>query len=184
MMSYPKIVFFIVIEFSLMWFTTELEACSCRWHDVKTGYESADVIILGKVIRILPGFAEYLTPDYKVDEGGDYYETGDSSLERRYYHIVEISVVKKIKNFEIFDRIEIITGAFESACGYPFVIGGEYLIYANKKGLDYPVRYDHSKLPVGSLPGRHFTTNLCTRTTPLIQKELDDIEAYQLNNNY
>lgn len=184
MMCAPQVVFFIVIEFSLLWFATELDACSCPLHDVKIGYERADVIIHGEVIRKMPGFVEYLSPNYKFDEDGDYTETGDSSLERMYFQIVEVQVVKKIKSFDVFDRVEIITHSFESACGYPFEVGEEYLIYANKKSLEFSVRYAHSNLPVGSLPGRHFTTSLCTRTTASVQYELDAIEDYQLNNRY
>ena len=104
--------------------------CTCRGVEIPEAVESADAVFAGFVAQL------------------DTIGSGTVT--------VTISVYSVWKGLE---SESLVVETFMTTCGYPFVLGEEYLVYAI-----YP------------LEGRELYTNICKRTRP-VKAAAEDLEA-------
>jgi 5-hydroxyisourate hydrolase-like protein (transthyretin family) len=115
---------------------TQAIACSCAG-DARPceAYGDASAIFVGTVT---------LSTNITVKEGGH-----EFTKRKVHFH-----VDRALKNVEAGD-IEVVTNWGEAACGYPFRLGGQYLVYAYSDG------------------NKMLATGICNRTRPLSEAAPD-----------
>ena len=91
-----------------------------------------------------------------------------------YQSAYSIEVLSTFKGRCVKDTITIITGMGDGDCGYPFVIGREYIIYAIRAKRHYAT---------GRKVKPFITTNICDRTTDKCLDEKKEI-AKNLNRRW
>lgn len=113
--------------------TSEARACSCMKQTPSEGLSSAYAVFTGEVTRIEPNTATKF--------GG-----------------VAITLqVKKVWKGDIGERVEVRTAGSSAACGFNFVMGETYVVYADRDEAD-PMR-----------------VSLCSRTA-LVASAQDDLD--------
>ncbi len=97
-------------------------ACDCDGVlTVENAYEQYETVITGKIISVKPY-------DSKI------YPNGDETVEEYSNVIVKIEIINSFKG-QSKNTIEIITGIGGGDCGYQFIVGEEYLIFAYDNGF-------------------------------------------------
>ena len=120
-------------------------ACSCVRISTAQGFESSDYIFVGNVIK---GEVRKFEHNGKIEYSSNILFTFK----------INKMIKGKLKNDEIF----VTTGFGYGDCGYPFLVGRKYLVYAgNKKEFN-----DEEFL----------STNICTRTKLFSDKAMWEIE--------
>ena len=95
-------------------------------------------------------------------------------------YLIKVLVLKKFKGEIIADTIPIITGLGGGDCGFPFEIGKEYLIYANKRNYS-KISKDSIKAQKNKeykIPTTHliaYETNICTWTIMYNKLQEEDL---------
>lgn len=121
---------------ALLFATLGAPAWACRCDPPPSVPEAtlrADAIFVGRVIKLTLAYR-------KIDESDSYREVIEC----------EFLVTAALKGVEDPKKpVTIITNTNEAACGYPFRIGTEYLVYAQWRA-------------------KEMETNMCTRTRPRV----------------
>lgn len=171
--------FFVLFNF----YQNSLFACSCSPHTYIEDYEDADVIFIGKVTDIQYIYKWIWIPKIELNEDGYYVESKDSIEIQHQVNLVYFEVTRRIKNMEVLERVEVVTNILDSACGYHFEKGESYILYGYNFMPKKPYYFPHSDLPLVTLPGKHFSTSMCTGTTHQIKNGLNQIEQYWADKN-
>lgn len=129
-------------------------ACSCIGETSATkAVKNAATVFVGKVIS-------------KEKIAVAYPNQGPQFIFNIYHNKFTFKVLRKIKGEIVADNIEVITGMGSGDCGFQFMIGKEYVVYANWK--DQYVN-EGERIP------KFLFTNICTRTTNKVAEEEDAI---------
>lgn len=129
--------------------------CSCVGKSrIKKEIQKADVLFSGKILakNVFAIKNEYVPEEFYI---------------RKAEYI--ILVTKKYKGKIVNDTLKIITGLGNGDCGFEFLIGHTYIIYAS-----YSDKYYES----GERVARFLNTDVCTRTKPYNEIENRKIEKY------
>jgi hypothetical protein len=168
----------LLICFVLLYFHSM--ACSCIGESsVETDYRRADLVVTGIVINVqtikIWDDTTFAVWNYKP-------EADSLSLEQYKFneslygiHLLEYTFVVETsyKGASINDTIKIWTGFGHGDCGFPFIIGKKYLIYAED---EYKVIYSQKKLGRSKKELESiFRTDICRRTA-LLEESLEDIK--------
>jgi len=111
-----------IISILVLLFSIGSYACSCN-EGISTQnlFKSSDLVFTGKIINIKP---------YQPKV----YSNGDEIIEEYSNVIVEIETKDLFKG-EFKKVIKIVTGVGGGDCGYKFMEGQEYVIFANDYGI-------------------------------------------------
>lgn len=130
--------------------------CTCEeFPTIEEGFLASDIVISGKIISEEPSNDADLIvlPESEMEED----HSGADEIEYKRFRAAIQHTYKGKVNTEM---IMIKTPAEESACGYTFAVGGDYIIYGwvadNNKANKRLIKNNVSDLI--------FATNLCTRT--------------------
>lgn len=133
-------------------------ACSCGAPStVQEGLDTADAVFTGTVVSV--------TPINQNAPGGIYSRTPPSNE-------VVFSVLSVWKGV-LRPHVTVLTGTGSGDCGYGFMAGETYLVYAHSSQPGSPVFYVGNarvELPLGE---QQFGTSICARTAPLAQAVAD-----------
>ena len=152
----------VAILFTLFARPSSVDACSCAAGvTVTEEFAQDDAVFTGTVIRIVDHYAPiFAYLDYILSKLG--------SSPYFFYHFVEND--ERRLGFSVFFKVidswkgvektlaEVNTGRGGGDCGYQFVVGEEYLVYAN---------------PAYGIPDNYWVTGICTRTAPLSNAKED-----------
>jgi hypothetical protein len=119
-------------------------SCSCEnFNSTRQEYDANEVVVVGKVLAV--------KPFYYLKDTSNAYKTFSSNitLMKNYQNIYlayihseytewefrdyTVQVDKKLKGKDLKDRIIIRTGVSDADCGYRFVKGQSYLIFASTR---------------------------------------------------
>lgn len=144
-------------------------ACSCYEITVKQAINSAQIAIKGEVI------SKVLThdlSDLSIIKSSDTTNINYLMTQRLLMAVVKIKVNKRYKGKTISDTVRVITPNNGASCGFNFVIGKEYIVYATS----YDSTFRSSKFERKSKDSNTYWTNLCSRTMLSDQSEEDQIK--------
>ena len=150
--------YFTILLFALL-SIYDLKACTCnRIIPMSEAISKSNIIIVGKIlekeiVQFQNGKAGRIIPE---DSLLDF----DGIIKAIY----KVQIVEKYKGKLKQNIITLITGLGNGDCGYSFSIGNEYVIYASKQ--------TNKVLPIGI---NIFSTNICTRTIPKNEAELQEL---------
>ena len=97
-------------------------ACDCDGIlTVENAYKQYGTIVTGKIISVRPYNSRI-------------YQSGDETVEEYSNVTVKIEITNSFKG-QSKNTIEIITGIGGGDCGYEFIVGEEYLIFAYDNGI-------------------------------------------------
>ncbi len=115
------------------------QACTCAPEEVSDAFDRASAVFEGRVVSVSP-----------------------TSTQPNASHEVELEVARAWKGIEA-GIVKVRTASNEAMCGYSFVVGETYLVYASKDG------------------DKDMTVGLCSRTQPLGRavKDLETLGASQ-----
>ncbi len=137
--------------------TTSSKACSCvGLRSIKEEVRVSDVVFTGVVLS------------KRTFNVNDSISMGGFIIQNAEYSIL---VTKRLKGLIQKDTIKIITGIGGGDCGFPFLIGNEYIVYAN-----FSTKYFQQ----GKKVDLFLTTNSCKRTKIKTKKEVRKISRYCL----
>ncbi len=123
----------IVILLFLLLVSSPIIACDCSSEiELSLEYHRSRQVIIGKVLSIT-----------KSKDGSE--------------NLVSVEIKKDFKGEKTGEKVIIRTNSSPKACGYKFVIGKEYLIYANQ----------HQRVP------KDWSTSICSRTIAMSGAEND-----------
>lgn len=144
-------------------------ACSCYEITVKEAINGAQIVMKGKVI------SKVLThdlSDLSIIKTSDTTNINYLMAQRALMAVVKIKVNKRYKGKTISDTITVITPNNGASCGFNFVIGNEYIVYAT----NYDSTFRSSKFERKSKDINTYWTDLCSRTMLSDQSEEDQIK--------
>lgn len=146
----------LAILFTLLTRPSLAKACSCVADvTISNNFSWHDAIFTGKVIRIVDNYFPYFsTADYilyKLGYPNYFFSRFARNAEKRLGFSVFFKVLKSWKGVEK-TFVEVNTGRGGGDCGYSFVSGQEYLIYAS---------HAYGK------PGNYWVTGICSRNAIL-----------------
>ncbi|MEO0470346.1 MAG: hypothetical protein AAF206_12035 [Bacteroidota bacterium] len=166
-MSFSKNVFSAVLFVGLFVWGGETFGCSCIGKNaVKEAFNNRDYIFIGKVVK-----AERMTVSTRPHVSDEVYQ-----LEKMRYtfEITQVLKGRKRKLKRAFKQM-LITGLGGGDCGIRFTKGQEYVVYADvQKNFSFQKRASAKKKAVPYL-----ATNICTRTTPQLAKEMAEIRRHE-----
>jgi hypothetical protein len=122
----------------LLWPATA-HACSCSHGELEHNLRDSDLVFHGRVLKV-----------------GNALGTGLFDSRRSRFQV--LAVYKGAAG----GKVSVDTPLGGGSCGFPFVAGQEYLVFAHDEG--------------GWLPGPHYVTTICTRTAPL-PEAAEDLRA-------
>jgi hypothetical protein len=152
----------VAILFTLLARPSLVGACSCiAGVTVAEEFARDDAVFTGKVIRIVDHYAPvFASLDYIMSKLGYpnyFFYHFVHNDERRLGFSVFFKVINSWKGVEK-TLAEVNTGRGGGDCGYQFIVGEEYLVYAN---------------PAYGIPDNYWVTGICTRTTALSNAKED-----------
>jgi hypothetical protein len=172
-----KIIFKII--FSIIIYSHSY-ACSCVGENsVETEYKISDVVLIGKVISVkkIKIWNDTTIVNWNYNSKVDTVTLEQFKFDEEIYGIHQleytIAVEKIFKGRKSLDTIKVWTGFGDGDCGFQFIIGKTYLIFAKD---EYKVKYNIGKLGRSKkeLKGV-FNTNVCSRTG-LVEYSQDDLK--------
>lgn len=176
MTKYIFILYFLIFDYQSVF------ACKCESiDDIKTEFNSTDVIVRGKVIS-----KEYVTFISTLNKKGLKKINSNNALDNDKKEFlknedilrIEIEVLYTYKGKRLRKNIIIYTNRYSGACGYKdFKVGEEYQVYLSKDCY-FGFNYKKANLDASSYNG--FWTNICTRTKQFSLEE--DKELKKLMN--
>jgi hypothetical protein len=153
----------------------ETVACSCNGtYTVKEAYSSADLVVVGKVIRLsYVGLAETMGEIRLKQLKKKITSDKQHWLKDEFIIKVEVEVTTMFKGSSKARQVIVYTGFNSASCGYTrFEIGKEFAVYGLKKSPFYWLVSTNSELTEGlERPGTYWT-NHCLRTTDSPQSEV------------
>jgi hypothetical protein len=178
-------------------FTQTTRACMCGFSSVESAFAGADVVFVGKVIKITP--VKEATVGLVVKESGTLELLKTPRWEKSVHKArsVTIEVVEGLKGVTT-KTINVLTSIYDggATCGVNFRLGESYLVYAHKRRsslLDDEVKLpkeswtqeillkaeadkDNEKLP-------SLSTSICSRTEHLrwVKDEVDKVRELARN---
>lgn len=133
-------------------------------------YNKTELIFIGKVFKI---DTIKTVPDYFVRQ---FKYTEDSTNTYTNHQLISFAVKKLIKGSFSIDTLVIMTGMGGGDCGYFFENKKTYIVHSNEIASYYIDETSSKK----KLLKKHFLeTNVCTRTTSEIKKELKFLRKFQ-----
>ena len=144
-------------------------ACSCNEITTIEAINSAQIVIKGKVISKI---VTHDLSDLSIVKTSDTTNINYLMTQRLLMAVVKIKVSKRYKGKTIPDTITVITPNNSASCGFNFVIGNEYIVYAT----NYDSIFRSSKFERKSKDMNTYWTNLCSRTMLSYQSEEDQIK--------
>ena len=167
MTKYIFILYFLIFNYQSVF------ACKCESvDDIKTEFNSTDVIVRGKVIS-----KEYVTFISTLNKKGLKKINSNNALDNDKKELlknkdilkIEIEVLYTYKGKKIKKNIIIYTSRLSGACGYRgFNLGEEYQVYLSKNCY-FGFIYKNESLDNSSYNG--YWTNICTRTSQFSSEE-------------
>ena len=135
------------IVIGLLFLTTNIFACSCDRIGVIKGQKYADIVFVGRVIKI----NEIITTEGQLEDG--------RKIEYKRYEFVfkVMSVYKGKKNTFLKDTLTIVSTGGGADCGSWFDENKKYLVYSHKSSKKLGQFWNQDTDPF-------MTTSLCTRT--------------------
>jgi hypothetical protein len=178
-------------------FTQTARACTCGFSSVEGAFAGADVVFVGKVVRITP--VKEATVGLLVKESGTLELLKTPGWEKSVHKArsVTIEVVEGFKGVTT-KTINVLTSIYDrgATCGVNFRLGESYLVYAHKRRSS--LSDDELKLPKESwteeillkaeadkynekLPS--LSTSICSRTELLrwVKDEVDKVRELARN---
>lgn len=160
-----KIPCIFILIFSIQFI--ELSACTCIGNSTVPGaIEDADFVAVGRVTgNSFIGFPWYDSSETIIKS--DSLEWARESVSFEYiFNRYEVVVEQTFKGTTDLDTVFIYTGFGNGDCGFPFGVGGRYIIYGSLKdfGVDF-----------GRPGGNKYSTTICTRTTTFNESEYDEL---------
>ncbi len=160
-----KLVLFLGLNF--VWYN--VRSCSCQnKNSIYDAYESADVIVQGKVISI----TQYIASEFPFTEKFN-------GTVKTYKYKVSIVIKKNLKgDFDKGDTIIISTGLGGGDCGFKFGVGEYYIVYGMENNLDQYANFiEERKKWYKTHPGSYvrFETGICNRTKIKDRKEIKSL---------
>ncbi|HET9906155.1 MAG TPA: hypothetical protein VFQ23_05930 [Anaerolineales bacterium] len=155
-LSHIRIAVCAAILFTLLAHPSSTSACSCgAGVTVTEEFAQDSAVFTGKVIRIVDNYFPYFfTADnilYKIGRPTYFFDQFLRNDDKRLNLSIFFKVLNSWKGVEK-TLVEVNTGRGDSDCGYSFVNGQEYLIYAN---FAY------------GIPDNYWVTSICTRNAML-----------------
>ncbi|NVK28266.1 MAG: hypothetical protein HWE14_09495 [Flavobacteriia bacterium] len=148
-MKLTTLSFFIVSI--LLW--NNSHACTCAGHESnEEANEQSDIIIYGRVVAREFVSKDTIIPDYHPLE-----HDGPVDFGTMIYSVIPHHVFKGIENR---DTLHFSTGIGWGDCGIEFRLETNYLIFGRAEGIE------------GNTIDSKFSTDVCTRTQPVLWKEL------------
>lgn len=144
--------------FGLLILDNNASACSCSRGArlVKDEVKRSSLVIIGKVVSI-----EKLKVEIKDS-------TILSEIDREaFFHKITFLVFTLFKGKKKGQKVVVYTGLGGGDCGFPFVVGKQYILYGNKNAL--PFLRAKKVLPKGLQ--KAYWTDICTRTQSFNSKE-------------
>ncbi|MGN8057836.1 hypothetical protein ACTJKN_16265 [Pedobacter sp. 22163] len=144
-------------------------ACTCYEITTTEAINSAQIVVKGKVI------SKVLThdlSDLSITRTSDTTNINYLMTQRLLMAVVKIKVNKRYKGKTISDTITVITPNNSASCGFNFVIGNEYIVYAT----NYDSTFRSSKFERKSKDMNTYWTDLCSRTMLSDQSEENQIK--------
>ena len=158
----------VAILFTLLSHPSPVSACSCIMTDSPAEeFARQDAVFTGKVIRIPDNYIPYFfTVDYILYELGRpnyFFDQFIRNDEKRLNFIIFFKVINSWKGVKE-TLVEVNTGRGGGDCGYSFINGQEYLIYAN-----------HAY----GIPDNYWVTGICSRNAvlPDASEDLNYVKA-------
>ncbi|MBB6237126.1 hypothetical protein HDC90_001744 [Pedobacter sp. AK013] len=144
-------------------------ACSCYELTTKEAISNARIVFKGKVI------SKVLTHDLSALST---IKTSDTTninylmTQRLLMAVIKIKINKRYKGKTTSDTVTVITPNNGASCGFNFIIGNEYIVYAT----NYDATFRSSKFERRSKDINTYWTNLCSRTMLSDQSEENQIK--------
>jgi hypothetical protein len=146
---------FILIVFLLASAGNSLFACTCLGPiSVEQGVKESDAVFVGQII------SREMIEDSTIQIYGDTSRYIIKELRAKY----KVVVLEKFKGNFTQDTLTIITGLGDADCGYQFIVGKKFIIYAYKQYIGR----------VNQAPAT-YETDICTRTTGYNEREVEAI---------
>ena len=159
---------------------TQSKACTCVGKDsIESSYQHSDLVIIGSVISVktVKIWSDTTFANWSYNSEVDTLSFEEYTFNEEMYgiHLRDYTVVitSSFKGGDTGDTITVRTGTGHDDCGFPFIVGNEYLIYATD---EYKTRYIEKKLSRSKkdLKGI-YRTDSCSRTA-LLNKREDDVK--------
>ncbi len=138
--------------------------CTCWPVEIQEGIEKADVIFIGKVLKI---DSVNIIPEIIMRSNGGAIDSGGYT----WGYLVTLKLKKHFKGEYQSDTVNIMTGSGMGDCGYDFRIKNDYLVYADKQQYQIIDSINETTWKFKYHMKEYFSTNDCDRTTYNIKSE-------------
>lgn len=160
---------FIIILFLLFNSTAYATACSCSGEStVEGGLKYSDAVFKGKVLK------RYTTSNYDSLS----IEVKDKR-EAKYGLSISVNILEVQKVFKgneiVTDTVVVYTPPNGGSCGIYFVVGEEYIVYAQQVSKMTELLWWKAKEEEKTINETTFWTHLCTRTAYWFEEEEKEI---------
>ena len=124
---------FVIFSLLLLLVASRAWACKCDFPTVEEDFKSSDVVFSGKVLRI-----DQIEDERRIKWG-----------EQDFLSTVEVELdLNRVWKGTDETRKTVLTALHEPSCGYPFVVGNRYVVFANARKIekdekDVEVLYTH-----------------------------------------
>jgi len=160
-------------------------ACWCheKSKSLEKEFDSRDLIFKGKVSSIdTLIYADTVYRSNNRKRGKNYDVIYVVSL------VIKVDILATYKGSGMLHNASIITGLGDGDCGFPFDIGSNYIIYADKQQFHVIENFDsyRSKGGLSSAPSRlmsTYSTNICTWTAAFDSERENKLKALSISKN-
>lgn len=159
-----------------------LDDCDCMGiNNVDTEFKESELVVKAKIIKKSIVGLLVTMDEAKAEQLLHEIDTSNKEISSDYKRFltegrisqVEVLVEESYKGELIGDTITVYTLPNEASCGFNFIEGGKYLIYAHDKTSMY--RFDALKgdIPKNLEKTSTYWTNLCSRTTYHLDEDIN-----------